>query len=258
MKSFRTYLDQMNQLAESVDDLDMKFLSNAEKVSSFNLVAKDFETLQYKKELQFLFTKHFFPDMNTNDFLDKIDQNKFNNVIAKLKALDFKNFVKLHKYGLKGIGPGEVLMFYVLNNGHLGGGSSAGIDLIDNNVKYEIKAVEVTSKGYANQFKVGGTFDISGIMFKAMALKKKVGAKGEGVNTTTIKMIISEFPKEWESVVQEFRDVTYKNYFSKHPIIFMRNSTKKIGEIVAIKNVKKSDIELDRITSGTIKPMVKL
>jgi len=237
----------------------MDFLSNAEKVTSFNLSAKDFESLQYKREIQFLFTKHFFPDLNPNEFLNKLDTNSLNGLINKLKAMNPGAFQKLHKYNIKGLGPGEVLMYYMLNNAYLGGGSSKGLDIvIDNGTGYELKAVDIYKGKYAINFKVGGTFDMSDIIAKAMELKEKAGASGEGVNTKAQELISSKFPKEWKEVVEMFKERSYENYFRHHSIIFIRNTTKAMGEILAIKAVKKDDIDLHVITSGTIKPQILL
>jgi hypothetical protein len=48
------------------------------------------------------------------------------------------------------------------------------------------------------------------------------------------------------------------NYFKGHKVIFINNSPSNLGKIEAIKEVKKSDVIIERVTSGTIKPKVKL
>lgn len=258
MISFKKYIENINRIFESFDNLDMEFLNNAEKVSSFNLVTKDFESLQYKKEIQFLFTKHFFPEIQSNDLLDKLEENSFNSLVNKLKAINYKNFVKLHKYNLKGIGPGEVLMYYILNNAYLGGGSSAGLDIIDNDMGYELKSVEIYGGKYLSQFKLGGTINLSDIISGLLELKEKIKGSGEGVNRSTIEKIKEEYPKEYDKIEKIYKERTYKEYFSKHPIVFLNNSTKKVGEIITIKNVKKDDIFIHVVTSGTVKPLIRI
>ena len=59
MLDFKHY----QQLSEEFDlnTMDLEFLKRAEKVTAFNITAKDFETLRYKAEIQHLFNKHFFP-----------------------------------------------------------------------------------------------------------------------------------------------------------------------------------------------------
>ena len=66
-----------------------------------------------------------------------------------------------------------------------------------------------------------------------------------------------EIPKEWKKIENEYKNQAY-DYFKDHDVIFMNNKTKKIGEVIAIKKVGKSDIELENITSGTVKPAIKV
>ena len=47
-----------------VSKLNMEFLNKAEKITQFNIPASDFTNLTYKKEIQYLFKKHFFPSFN--------------------------------------------------------------------------------------------------------------------------------------------------------------------------------------------------
>jgi hypothetical protein len=164
----------------------------------------------------------------------------------------------MHNYNLKGVGPGEVTLYFLVNSAHLGGGSSAGVDVIASNGEFEVKAVDVTASGYATNFKLGGTFNLSDIVKDLLDLKKKVGASGEGVNKSALDAIRRKYPNELKRIEEDFAQRAYDNYFKNHQIIFIKNSTRDIGKVMAIKKVKKSDIMLDRLTSGVLKPNVKL
>ena len=59
MQRFRTFLKEM--AAVNVADLDTEFLKRAQKVTSFNLQTKDFESLKYKAEIQHLFNSELGP-----------------------------------------------------------------------------------------------------------------------------------------------------------------------------------------------------
>ena len=74
--------------AVEISDLDSEFLKKAMKLTNFNLSPTDFQSLKYKKEIQFLFRTHFFPDFDLDDCLDQVDINKLNNIVAKLKKID--------------------------------------------------------------------------------------------------------------------------------------------------------------------------
>ena len=254
MLSFSEYIKE----SAMVDELDRNFIKRAMKVTSFNLSTKDFESLTNKKEIQYLFGTHFFPKFDFKYTLNGVNLAKLNKAIDMLKSEDRSNFDALHKYNLKGVGPGEATLYFLINNGKLGGGSSAGIDLIVNGKGYEVKAVSVSADRYAYNFKLGGTFDTSKLINELRDLKKQTGVAGAEVNGTDIKNIQRKIPGAFEKIEKKFQEVTYNNYFKNHEIIFIYNTGPKTGSIAAIKKVQKSDIQLERVTSGVIKPRVKL
>lgn len=243
-------------------DLDMEFISRAMKVTSFNLVSKDFESLKHKKEIQHLFNLNFFPNADMSKMLDRVDQKKMNAVIAALRKENSSNFESLYRYNIKGVGPGEVMLYFILNNGHLGGGSSAGLDLVVGSKGYEVKAVDYSPQGYVNNFKVGGTFSMADIMRGVQDLKKAAGlGSGSEVNGAHLAAIEKQFPEEIKRYYDQYADVTYKNYFKNHEIIFLSNKKGggyQLGDVIAVMQVKKEQIRFERITSGTIKPRVMM
>lgn len=240
--------------------MDNEFIQNALRITSFNLSAKDFESLKHKKEIQYLFGVHFFPKFDLSKTIKDIDKNKLNKLITELKSIDKVMFTKLHKYNLKGVGPGEVTLYFLVDDAHLGGGSSAGVDLIVGSNKYEIKSVDITGDGkYAKNFKVGGTFSLSSVVTGIQKLAKEAKlTTGSEISVVKIRTLREKYPLEFGRLEEEYKDLTYNNYFKAHDIIFMRNSTSKIGDIAAIKRVKKEDIIIESVTSGTIKPFVKI
>ena len=240
-------------------NLNHEFIKRAEKVTSFNLVSSDFTDLKHKAEIQHLFNKHFFPKFDLNKTVKGVNQNKLNQLIQSLRSENPQMLKALHQYPLKGVGPGEALLYFLIDDGHLGGGSSAGVDLVTTSKNYEVKAVNVTQDGFASNFKLGATFSLAGLMKRTQDLKKGIGGSGSEVNLSEIAKIKERFPREWEAIEEEFRDLTYKNYFRNHEIIFMINtSAARMGNIASVKKVKKDEIFFERITSGTIKPRVKL
>lgn len=240
-------------------DIDMEFINRAMKVTSFNLKPDDFISLKFKKEIQYLFNTHFFPSFDISKTIKGVDVNKINRLVDELKSISKANLANLHTYNLKGVGPGEATLFFLIDDAHLGGGASAGVDLVAGGKKYEIKAVDATATEVFN-FKTGGTFDISSLIARAMELKKRVNGGGEGVNQTVIKKIKDQLPDDWKQLESDYQDVAYKNYFKDHEIIFINNMKSKadFGKIITVKKVKKDDIIFERVTSGTIKPRVKI
>jgi hypothetical protein len=238
--------------------MNKDFIKRALHVTSFNLISSDFRNTQFKKEIQHIFNMHFFPKFDLKNTINTIDMNKINRLIDMLRSEDPVMLSKMHNYNLKGVGPGEVTLYFLVDSAHLGGGSSAGVDVVANNGEFEVKAVEVTSNGYATNFKLGGTFNLSDIVKDLLDLKKKVGAGGEGVNKAALDAIRRKYPNELKRIEEDFAQRAYDNYFKNHQIIFIKNSGRDVGKVVAVKKVKKSDIMLDRLTSGVLKPNVKL
>lgn len=258
MKSFKRYIKEETAMSE----LDMEFIRRAMKVTSFNLAAKDFESIKHKKEIQHLFHLNFFPKFNMDLLLDRVDAKRMNTVIDRLRKENASNFENLYKYNIKGVGPGEVMLYFILNNSHLGGGSSAGLDLVVGSKGYEVKAVDYSPQGYVNNFKVGGTFSLAEIIRGVQDLKKSSGlGGGSEVNSGHLKEIEKKFPDEIKRYYEMYADVTYKNYFKNHEIIFLSNKRGggyQLGDVIAVKQVRKEDIQFERITSGTIKPRIMM
>lgn len=240
--------------------MDDAFLKRALKVTSFNLFAKDFESLDHKEEIQHLFNVHFFSSGTPKFITGALTETNLRAAINKLRVIDAGNFQSLHTYNVKGVGPGEVTLYYLINKAHLGGGSSAGLDLVVGSKGYEIKAVDASPQGYVNNFKVGGTFSLADIIQRVAALKKKakLGAGAE-INSGQLQKIYEKYPKELQSCYDDFATITYDNYFKNHDIIFLSNKNGggyQLGDVIRIMRVQKKDIRFERITSGTIKPRV--
>lgn len=259
MKRFREFIKEESEI--TMADLNMEFINNALKVSSFNLKPSEFTTLIHKKEIQYLFNMHFFPKFDISKTIDGVNMEKLNTLIATLKNQDMENFKKLHNYNLKGIGPGEVTLYFLINNAKLGGGASAGLDIMVGGKGYEVKAVSVSTDNMAYDFKLGGTIALDEFKTELNKLRMKLEVRGSAteIAQNDLKLMKQKAPAEFNAIEQKFAKSAYDNYFSKHEVIFINNSKyAKVGDIAAIKSIKQNEIFLYHVTSGTIKPKVKL
>lgn len=242
-------------------DLNLEFIRRAEIVTSFNLTSSDFTTLDYKKEIQYLFNKHFFPKFNISKTVNGVNKDKLNRLILELKSISPVMFAKLHSYNLKGIGPGEATLFFLINNAQLGGGTSAGVDLMVGGQGYEMKAVKVSNDNMASDFKLGGTVPLSDIIMDLVMLstKYKFGGSKTEISGSIVNNMRVKAAAEFKVIESNYADIAYNSYFKGHKIIFVNNSSgPKLGLIESIKQVEKKDIMIERLTSGTVKPKVKL
>ena len=267
--------------AVNVSNLDVHFMNRAQKITSFNLRPADFESVRYKAEIQHLFNRHFFPNFDlAKTIKGQPTVNKLNNLIDMLQKESMVNYNKLHFYNLKGVGPGEATLFFLLDDAQLGGGGSAGVDVMVGSKKYEVKAA-LHSKNDSSVygFKFGGTEDLSKMVTQIVQWKNKLGLKsaGKGVNEVgpkNLEIIKKEYPSEWKKLENDFRRIGGR-YFGNTPVIFISNNTsvkadpeaeaEKIrqlssgsGKVVSIGPVRAQDISIQTVTQGTIKPRVKI
>jgi len=262
--------------SQEMDGLDVDFINNASRDNTFKLNASDFTSMKYKNEIRFLISKRWFPTLQMSDiFVDAMDFGKVNKALNTMHSLNTSGFMELLQEEPKGMGPGEVLLYFILDNAHLGGGDSAGVDIIDNGTAYEIKAVNRKGDGTLYNFKLGGTVKISGILSRIMTLKEELlkfdpsikEGEATGINNKHLKgfsdrKFLKHIKKEnidtWDDLLIEFQDVAYNSYFKNHPIIFVASKAsnkKDIGRIYSILNVKQKQIGMS-VTSSTIKPSV--
>ena len=265
MITFKEYLHEkyLEEAKIDMNKLNMDFIRKAEIITSFNIPTKEYEYTRYKSEIQFLFTKHFFPNFDVTSTLKTFKPGPFNNLVKNLKAENFAKFQSLFKYQPKGIGPGEILMYFLIDDVTLGGGSSAGLDITSGGKGYEVKAASLGKDGFFYGFKVGGTVNISGEIKAASNIKKSLGFSGREteINKSQIQQIKkSRYANEWiERVEIPYTEKVSKQYFGNHDTIFLINESPKAqrGEAF-VKKVKPTDVELEVVTGGTIKPRVKL
>lgn len=247
--------------------MNTAFIKRATKVTSFNLAAADFQTNRYKKEIQSLYQQYMFPSFSPDMALKTLNVRQYNNLVQKLKSDDKVQYEKLHNLPLKGVGPAEAVLFLLTQDGHLGGGSSAGIDLIIGAKKYEVKAAKWKSKVTKDtvaDFKLGG--NIPGMTQLESEIQKAFFYAGytKLIGTPEIKFsLFQQFEKEYPDVYNEFEKKYQKlaqSYFAGHETIFIQTKADEpdFGEIIAIKKVKPEDIKMERYTSRSIKPLIKV
>jgi len=224
METFKKYFN-ITLLESTSDDLDMAWITDRSKPTAFKLYAKDFQSIEKKKEIQYIFRNNWFPNFDMKNTLDDINSspgfiNAFNKTVSTLKSADQANTKLLKNYPVKGLGPGEILIYFLINTAYLGGGSSAGTDIvldkddqaplfhdydkviIDSNGgnEYELKAVTVAGDGKSvYQFKVGGTFSLDEIRTDSKLMKFAIGHKGsskeigerDGMNQENINALVN-------------------------------------------------------------------
>jgi hypothetical protein len=269
---------KFNRLQEmamtNVAELDAEFLKRAQRITSFNLTGDDFTSLKYKAEIQHLFHIHFFPGFDLDKTI-KGPPNKatLNSLIKELKRESPRNFNALHSYNLKGVGPAEATLFFLLDDGHLGGGASAGLDLVVGSTGYEVKAGDYSAprgeqKKFFKNFKLGGTVPLDQIVSKAFKIRdanpsiKRLATERNGVSASQIKAILEDkvLGPQWKNTVETPYCKLAHAYLAKNNLICMINTTPAAqkGECLYIGKPRLNQVHLDVITQGTIKPKLEI
>lgn len=255
----RPYLNLSSKMNEAkaafnVDELDSEFMTRAENNPSLNLTGSDFLP-KYKKEIQYLIKKHFFSEFDLSNTVDATTINKedVNRLVKLLKAQNSVNFERLFNFRPQGIGPGEALLYFLYDHVSLGGGSKAG-DIMIGKKEYEVKSVLQKQNGEVYDFRLGSTVPLAELIDKLL----EMSGNAKDVSTSQITALKAKFPKEMKKIEDQFAKLAYDVYFSKHDIIFFNNAGKNQGDVIAVTAVKAADIRIDRVTAGTIKPIIKI
>ena len=236
------------------------FIKRAENYVTFNFCPKStFRSTQYKKEVQYLITKHWFPGFG--DFCDdELNLHDLQNKINILKSINLEGFNKLFTYAAKGIGDGEVLLYYLYNNATIQGGSSAGIDIILNSTPFEIKAAKTQhgKNGYDHtfiyDFRLGGTIPLTSLINK---IQYKLNTTSTEICGSLMEDLKNKDPIFYEEMESMFRDIV-EDYFCSHDMIIFSKNKQSFGDIIHLPQITRDMIYMERLTSNTIKPMIRV
>jgi len=247
--------------------MDVTFIKRAKSITSFNLTPSDFQSTKYKKEIQHLYQQHMFPSFKPESSLHILNAPEYNKLVSDLKTDNKEQYERLHNLSLKGIGPAEATLFLLTQEGYLGGGSSAGRDLIIGNKAYEIKAVKWKSKATKDavmDFRLGTNIpgmtqlesDIQEVFFNE-GYTDVIGCPE--IKGSLFQMLEKEKPDVYYAFEKRYQELA-KDYFSSHETVFIQTKADQpdFGEIISIKHVKPEDIKMERYTNKSIKPLVKV
>ena len=270
MHRLKSYLKEM-AMAKKLD-LNFDFIRKAEKVTKFNIDVSDL-TPELQPSVRYLYVKNQFPKFGEKDmFLKKFNVSDINKCIAALKKENNTAFYNMYQFDQSGIGPGELMLYFLIDGARVGGGGSAGVDLFVGGKEYEAKSVTFNiGRQQIEGFKLGGKGELAPILSKAQTLKKKypdemiAANKGKSnaiseINRSQMDKLKQLEPRAWADIERSYSKVA-GDYFSGTNIVFMYSkaaSGNKVGQIIAAGQIDSKAVELQAITSGTIKPSINL
>lgn len=273
-RAYHSLSSKLNE-AKKEQELDKVWLKQFEVCTSVDIPLDGFKSTTHKNEIRHLLNNLFFKNLDPQSpalmalrKLNSLDSatSALNKGIDLLRAAAGSAFSTFYQYGKNNaFGPGEVLMYYLIDGITLAGTDSSG-DLALGKTSYEVKAVVRTNSGYFKDFRI--SIETGEVIKKIMSLCIKAnitlpaGRAGESIPSSALdELRASKFKAEYAKLELEYATLAYNNYFKKHPIVFMDTSDSggggKLGRVMAIMDVKVKDIAIERISQGKPKPMVK-
>jgi hypothetical protein len=260
-------------IREAIEKLDMKFIADAEHCSSFNIRAKEFESLDNKEEIRHIITVNWFGGEAIPRY-EKFNRENFEKGIKYLRGKNSKSFEKLFYYKPLGMGPGEVLGYVLFDDVTCGGQGSKAVDLISGTDMYEMKGCVITQKSdfygsgpFISNFKMGGTKRVDELVTRIYKFKENIRDQlpkklqnYKEVGTSIFAWMKDIDPKEWKSIEKEFQKIAFDYFESQNliGIVTKPSSGVSIGDILIFGPIKKSNILLGNVTGGGFKPMIRL
>lgn len=237
----------------------VQYIRNIEGIKTLQIPGKDFigsEGMKNKQAIQYLYIVHYFPEVRPTDLLNRVEMGQLNTAISKLKRS--RNFNLLFNYKPNGIGPGEVMMYFLLNDGVLGGVRQRG-DLQVGSSLYEVKVPDIlANKSAAYDVRLAGSSGTQGmqeVLQELLTLRKSLNLIN--LESKQINIMRTQSKDKFDLIENKF-GVEVENYFKNKKVIILNGSASNRGVVEAVKEVKAADVQLYRFTGNEFKATIKL
>jgi hypothetical protein len=220
----------------------------------------DYTSITYKKQIREIFNENYFFEFS--DYLKTLDSpQQINQRIEKLKKINIQGYNNLFAK-VYSLGPGERVLYYLVDSAVLGGGSSAGVDItVNGSNQYEIKSADITADNkFAYGFEVSRSLDVFSIIDSVYALcqQNNISSSRTEIKTSSINALKLKMPKEYAIIERKFAILLGSNYFKNELIILNNNKSKNYGLVEFIGKVNTDNITIERITRGVVRPKIKI
>ena len=245
---------------------DNPYLKKYENKLPYNdkaIPESDYTNITHKKQIREIFNKNYFK--NFSDYLKTLDSpQQINQRIKKLKEINIQGYNNLFAK-VYSLGPGERVLYYLIDSAELGGGSSAGVDITVNGSQYEIKGANISAASgnniFAYGFEVSRSLDVFSIINSIYALCQQNNISIESrteIKTSSIDALRLKMPKEYAIIERKFAILLGSDYFKNKLIILNNNNSKNYGLVEFIGKVNADNITIERISRGVVRPKIKI
>lgn len=193
--------------------------------------------------------------LDKSPFVNSIDMSSINSSIEMLKRNNSSSLNEIYNLKpKKDAGPGEFLLYFLINSSSIEGTG----DLKLSGQTYEVKSAKISTN-------FGGkhAYDFETGTYKAVDTIYQLNLLAESFFNRKIpyhslpKSAIDQLKntEQYESIKNNYAKNVVDNYFKSDKIIIFNRKTKLIS---AIKKIKPEDVSIERITRGSIKPLIKI
>ena len=230
--------------------MNKKLLSSVPfKLEDFKSKGSFIENKKNKKRIRAILKNHFGYDNFGIDNISSTDEKTLNAAIQLIKnKLEF-NFL-FNMFNGRGLGPGEIMLYYLIDDFFIY--EHDEYDAIDSkSTKIEIKSVRhrQETKEY-NDFRIKQSINPSAVIKQ---LRNLTGTMGD-VPTSDIKKLKMSNPEEYEKIRQEYIKSALP-YFKNKTVLLINKRKMEIAYINS--SIQSSDIDIDRISSGVLRPTLR-
>lgn len=265
-----------------------EYISRVLTQTSLNVTAEDLQTTEYKHVLRYLYVKHILKLKTSqvprcfgrhtgikDEYItytcvktlgNPNTKDELNNKIRALKSVNNSMYLNVFNTRFPGIGPGELVLYLLVDDATLTSAGSGAGDINSGNKKYEIKAGEITGdKRYVKGFFTGrkafpGIEDILKDLAK-LAKDNNLEASTYEIKSSVIKQLREKDPKRFLELEDAYAKAVSENYFNKPLLVLAskNSSQSEQGTVFAVKQkTLPSDIVLYEVTQNNVKPHIKI
>lgn len=240
-----------------VDQSYLKKYKNRLPYNDGSIPESDYTSIAHKDEIREIFNVNYFSGF-TNYLKTLNSPQQINQQIKKLKEINIQGFNTLFSK-VYSLGPGERVLYYLVDGAVLGGGSSGGVDITVNGSQYEIKGANISSDGFAYGFEVARGLDVFNIINDIYTLcqQNDISSSRTEIKGSSISALKSKMPKEYATIEKQFA-TKVANYFKNKVIILNNDKSKNYGTVEFIGKVTAENIRIERISRGVVKPKLKI
>lgn len=249
---------------KQLDDYDLQYIKNIEGVKSFFIPASDFigaAGIRNKKAIQYLYlTNYFLRTIKRSELLDTLDGSKIqtlNNLINKLKKSP--KFDLMYSYTPSGIGPGEILLYFLTNNSTLGGFKTGDLRIGGKVFEVKVGGVLESVSNAIEDIRLANAKGLKPIYYDLIELQNKLNIenKKESIEKSIVEQLRLKGGDEFVKIENEFKQLV-QSYFNGKQAVLMVGNTSRKGKVAAIKNILASDVSLHRYTNNEFKARIKI